>query len=508
VKGFPSEIMASRGAAENAERDERTSASPRLRVSLILLATTLVILTPSLRAQDTPPPPGKPRPVHFPKASEKTLANGLRVVVIPKHDMPLAAARLLVKTGGAADPAGRAGLADMTASLMTKGTKTKSATEIAEAIEALGGSLESGASWDGSSVDVNVMANKLTKALTIVADVVKNPAFAGEELDRLREQNLDGLRVALRQPGALAGYVSTKVIFGGGPYGHPLGGTIESIEAMKRDDIARFHKQYYRPDNAILIVGGDVTPTAAFAAAEKLFGSWKVAGAKKSGAAGAAAASSTGKVVVVDMPDAGQAAVVEGRPGIRRVDPDFVTAEVANSVLGGGYSSRLNQEIRIKRGLSYGAGSRFEARRMAGPFIASTQTKNESAAEVAGIILDELAKLAKEPVTAEELAPRKAALIGDFGRNVETNGGLVSLIGAYALQGVKLDAINHYVEQVDAVAAEDVQRFAAKYLTPATINVVIVGDAKKFLDPLKKRFGTVEVIPLEKLDLNGKDLKK
>jgi zinc protease len=459
-----------------------------------------------LRAQDTPPAPGKPHAVHFPKASEKTLANGLRVIVIPKHDMPLAAARLLVKTGGAADPAGRAGLADMTASLMTKGTKTKSATEIAEAIEALGGALESGASWDGSSVDVNVMSNKLAKALTIVADVVKNPAFADEELDRLREQNLDGLRVALQQPGTLAGYVSSKVVFAGGPYGHPLGGTIESVTAMKRDDVVRFHKSYYRPDNAILIIGGDVSPESAFATAQKLFGTWARVGAKKDATTIAAVTPATGKVVVIDMPDAGQAAVVEGRAGIRRVDPQFVTAEVTNSVLGGGYSSRLNQEIRIKRGLSYGAGSRFDARRMAGPFVASAQTKNESAADVAGIIQDELAKLAKDPVPAEELAPRKAALIGDFGRTVETNGGLVNMIGDYALQNVKLDSINHYVEEVEAVSADDVKQFAAKYLAPSTVNVVIVGDAKKFIEPLKKRFGTATVVPLDKLDLNGKGL--
>jgi zinc protease len=480
-----------------------------MKTTLLTTAALMLALHPALaQVETTPPPPAAPRQLQIPKPVEKTLANGLRVIVIEKKGVPLVAARLLIKNGGEADPANLPGLADTTASLLTKGTTTKSAEEIARGVEALGATLDTGAGWDESSADVSVMSSKLPQALGFLADVVRHPTFKQEEIDRLRQQNVDALSVAMKQPGRLASFVMAHAIFGASPYGHYLGGTPQSLTAIKRDDIVAFHRNYYRPDNAILVLGGDIAPAKAFATAQELFGGWKPGANSHLAEPAAVKEFPSPHVIVVDMPSAGQAAVVAGRPGLRRADPAYHLSLVTNSILGGGYSSRLNEEIRIKRGLSYGAGSSFDLRRDVGPFTASVQTKNESAGEVAGLVVDELNKLGTTPVADDELGPRKAALIGGFGQQLETNSGIVGRIGTLALYGLSLDEINRYISGVQAITASDIQKFAAAHLGGNDASLVIVGDAKKFLPKLQERFKNVEVIPIDELDVNSATLRK
>jgi len=457
--------------------------------------------------QTTPPAPSAPHQPHIPTPVEKTLANGLRVIVVETHNVPLVTARLVIKTGAEADPAGHAGLADTTASLLTKGTTTKSAEEIARGVEALGASLDSSAGFDASNVDVNVMSPKLAQAMGFLADVVRHPTFKDDEIERQKAQTIDALNVDLHDPDALARFVVSRVVFGETPYGHNLSGTPESITRITRSDITKFHERYYRPDNAVLVMAGEVKAADAFALAQKLFGTWKGTGPKPAFAK-AKALPSKSQVVVVDMPDAGQAAVFVSRAGLRRADPSYFAAQVANAVLGGGYSSRLNEEVRIKRGLSYGAGSGFDFRRDIGPFTASAQTKNESAAEVAGIIVDEMNRMASAPVEESELTPRKATLIGDYARGIETSRGLVRRLGALALYGLPLEEISRYISGVQAINAAQVRDVSKTALANGPVDVVIVGDAKKFIEPLKARFKDVDVIPLEKLYLNSPTLTK
>jgi zinc protease len=477
--------------------------------TLVTAAALFLTLQPAFaQVETTPPPPAAPRAVQIPKPVEKTLANGLRVVVITKKGVPLVDVEVLIRNGGEADPGNLPGLADTTASLLSKGTKTRSAEQIARGVEALGATLETRAGWDRSTAEVSVMSSELPKAMVFLADVVRHPAFKQDEIDRLRQQNVDALSVAMKQPGRLASFVATHVIFGLNAYGHNLGGTPESLARIKREDIVAFHRDCYRPDNAILIIGGDITPAAAFATAQEFFGSWKAPADSPLVKVAPAAEFPPARVVVVDMPSAGQAAVVLGRPGLRRADSGYYLSLVTNSILGGGFSSRLNEEIRIKRGLSYGANSSFDMRRDVGPFIASAQTKNESAGEVAGLILDELNKLGATPVPGDELGPRKAALIGGFGSQLETTGGIVGRIGTLALYGLSLDEINRYIPGVQAVTAADVQTFSAAHLGGGEPSVVIVGDAKKFLPALQQRFKSVEVIPIDELDVNAATLLK
>lgn len=472
--------------------------------------------------QETPPPPAAPRSVSIPKPVERTMKNGLRVIVIEDRDMPLVTAQMTVKNGGEIDPPALSGLADMTASLLTKGTKTRTAPQIAREIESLGGRLDSGAGWDASRATVNVMSSKIEPAMAILADVVRNPVFAGEEIERLRQQYLDSLSVAMNDPGTLASMVASRVVFGDAAYGHPVSGTPESLQRIKRDDIVALHESYYRPGNSMLVIGGDVKAEDAFKLAERLFGDWKASasqteadrkqreGKKNLDAQEKAKAEQKGKgrrVVVVDMPGAGQAAVVLAREGISRTDPDFFKGIVTNAILSG-YSGRLNQEIRIKRGLSYGARSSLDVRRDVGPFTAGAQTKNPSGAEVASLLVGELKKLADAPVAEAELTPRKAVLIGGFGRSLETTDGLVSQISSLALYGLSLDEINRFIGNVQSVTAADVQKFSGARLGSQDASIIIVGDAKEFIGPLREQFKEVEVIPASEIDLNTGALRK
>ncbi len=476
-----------------------------LSSAILFSATGAFAQTP----QATPPPPTAPHSVAFPKPVEKTLSNGLRVIVVQRSQMPLVTAQLLIKSGGEVDPSELSGAADMTAALLTRGTKTKSATQIAEAIEALGGSLNSGAAWDSSTITTGVMSSRIGPALEILADVLRNPTFKDEEIDRLRRQYLNGLRVSMGTPGTIARFVATRVVYRDAPYGHPLSGTPESLPRIKRDDIVKLHDTFYRPDNAVLIIGGDITAENGFALAQKYLGDWPKPATELPRMAITTPASEPGnrRVLVIDKPDAGQTAVLATRSGINRDDPEYFRGIVANSVLNG-YSGRLNWEIRVKRGLSYGAGSFLDMRRWAGSFNASAQTKNESGAEVASLTLAEISKLATGDLPDSELTPRKASLIGGFARGMETTGGLVGQVSSLALYGVSLDEINRYVSSVQAIKAADVKTFAATRLSADSTSVIVVGDAKKFLPALQKEFSQVEVIPATELDLNSATLRR
>jgi len=456
---------------------------------------------------DTPPPPSAPRQATFAAPKETRLENGLRVIVAERPGLPLLAAQLLVRNGAEVDPEGLAGTASMTGSLLTMGTETMSAPEIARAIESLGGEINSGSGWDASSASVVVMSNKADEALKILADVVRHPAFKQEEIDRLKQQQLDGLRVAMQQPGALVRYVAGRVVFGAGAYGHASSGTLETVSAIKRDDIVQFYRKFYAPRNAALVLAGHVTLEEGKAFAEKFFGDWKNSEVAPTEKRPPGDKDWKAENVVIDMPEAGQAAVVRIKPAIKRADPDYYSALVANAALGNGFVSRLNREIRIKRGLSYGAGSSIDPRREAGAFSASAQTKNESADEVAELMQSELNRLVSEPVKGDELKSRQAVLTGRYARSLDTNQGFASQIANLAAYDLPLETLGKYIPSIDAVTSDAVTEFARKYLATPT-SLVIVGQASAFLDALKKAYPEVEVIEQKNLDLNRADLVK
>ncbi|MDB5450725.1 MAG: peptidase family [Phenylobacterium sp.] len=463
-------------------------------------------LAPAAKRQAPPPIAAPVQPV-LPQPAERTLANGLRVIVARSTDLPLVTADLTVKTGAWADPQGLSGATGMTAGMLTEGTTSRSAQEIARQAEALGATLESAAGLESSSVTLNVMPDKLKTGMAIMADVARNPAFKPEELDRQRQLALDGLQVAYQEPGQVTGFAAAPVVFGGTPFGHVTTGTPASIPRIKPADLAAIHQAWFRPDNAILVLTGDITAEQGFALAQQAFGDW-ARPASPLPPPPAITPQSHPRAVAIDLPGAGQAAVTVVKPAIPRSDPDYYPGIVANTVLGGGYSARLNQEIRIKRGLSYGASSRLSANRTTGSFRASAQTKNESAPQVLELMTQEMTKLAATPAGAEELKARKSVLVGGYGRELATTDGLANILGNLALYGVPLDEITRYTAKVEAVSSAQVQDFAGRRLDPGSASVIVAGDAKAFTAPLKARLPNLETIPLDQLDLDSPSLRK
>jgi len=291
----------------------------------------------------------------------------------------------------------------------------------------------------------------------------------------------------MQEPGALAGVAAARLVFGEGPYGHAADGSPASLTRITRADVTAQYARLYRPDRAVLVLTGDIEPEAGFAMAEQAFGDW----ADPAAAAPEPAAQPTTpghRVLVVDLPGTGQAAVLVAGRSIPRHDPDFDAAEVANGVLGGGYSARLNEEVRVKRGLSYGSGSQLAARR------------------VAGLLLAEIDKLAAAPAAPGELDARKSTLTGEFGRSAATGDGLGRLLATDAVEDIAPGDVDRYIARTEAVTPAQEQAAAKRLVDPATADVVVVGDAKAFLPALKTRFGTVDVVEADKLDLDAPDL--
>ncbi|HEV7700455.1 MAG TPA: pitrilysin family protein, partial [Pyrinomonadaceae bacterium] len=456
-----------------------------MRANTAVLFCLFATFIPASFAQEKPPAPGAPRSVSIPAVVEKKLPNGLTVATVQRTNVPLVTMQLVIRSGAGVEPGAKAGLADLTASMLTKGTKTRTATQVAEDVEFLGGAIQSGAGWNSSFVAMTVTSDKAAQAMALLGDVILNPKFDQKELDLLRSQYLDGLTANLKQPGFIANFVATKYSFGE----HPAGGTPASLAAITRDDVVNFHRGNFAPENAVLIFTGNITLAAAASLAAATFGKWRrlqtwgdpheyVARAARGG----------DQILVVDLPKSGQASVVYTKPltSTGRQSAAFYPAVVLNSVLGGGYSSRLNLEIRIKRGLSYGAGSSFVWRTPRSNFATRTQTKNQSAAEVADLILDEVKKLTKNNVGKDELVPRKSVLTGTFGRGLETTTGLASALADLYVFGIPTNELNTYVTNVNNVSDSQIKGFAAGDLMGG--DIIIVGDYSIFKDDLAKRF--------------------
>ena len=480
------------------------SLSPYLLVSLFLCASAVQITAQT----EQPPAPSAPKTVSIPAVREKKLPNGLTVAVVERKSNPLVTVQLVVKTGASRESADKAGLANITADMLTKGTKTRSATQIAEEMAFLGSEINSGAGWNSSTVSFTTTPDKLAAALAVMSDVVLNPAFSQEELDLLKSQTLDELKYNLKQPSFIANYVASKYSFGE----HPAGGTPGSIDSITRTDITAFHANYI-PSNSFLIFAGDIDLAQASALASKAFGAWKGASIMPVGTGssiGRGKSEDVGRILVVDLPNSGQAAVTYALrvPQIGRADKVYYPASVLNSVLGGGYSSRLNYEIRIKRGLSYGAGSSLGWRYDSTNFNTRAQTKNESAAQVAELTVAEIRRLSSDSIAADELTPRKSVLTGNFGRNLETTAGLANAIGELYSFGIPTSELNSYMANVNAVSDAQIRDFAKANLSNG--DIIIIGDYSVFKDDLAKRFPgiKVDVIPVADLDLSKEGLRR
>jgi zinc protease len=454
-------------------------------------------------ARQQPPAPGADVPVTPPAIAERKLSNGLTLVTARTGQVPLATMALVLRSGSVTDPAGKAGLAAMAAELATKGTATRSAEQIAAEIERLGAELQTSSGPDGITLSVSAPTANLEAAGRILADIAQNAAFPAAELERERKRALDALSVAMRDPGALAQMVSLPVLYGAAPYGSLPGGTPASLKALTQADLQGHYRSWWHPANAALVVSGGIDAAQASAIAERLFGNWQGQGTPPALPQARAGEARGPRTLVIDLPGAGQAAVVGAVRGIDRADPDYYNLVVANAVLGSGSTGRLFEEVRTKRALSYGAGSGMPARADDSVLTAAAQTKNETAAEVAEIFLQQFDRLGTEPVPADAIEKRKAFVTGGFNRQAETSAGFGAVLASLIQQGMSPAEATRYAAAIQGVTPDAAAKAAGRIVSSKNASVVIVGDASKFIDKLRALRPDVEVIRADQLDLDA-----
>ena len=454
-----------------------------------------------------PPAPGAAVAVTPPVIAESRLANGMTLVTARTGNVPIATMTMVFRGGAATDPRGKAGLATLAADLATRGTATRSAQQIATELESLGASIGSGAGPDGISVSVSAPATNLEAAGRVLADIVQNARFPADEFERQRTRAVDSLGVAMRDPGALASMVVQPVVYGGAPYGSLAGGTVTSLKGLTRDDLVRAYQTWWHPANAALVVSGGIDPQATEAMTQRLFGSWRGQGPAPVVPTARAGDAQKVRTIVVDMPSAGQAAVVAAVRGVDRADPDYYNIVVANAILGSGSNGRLFEEVRTKRALSYGASSSLPARADDALLTASAQTKNESAADVAKIFLDELDRLGRQPLTADEIQKRKAFVSGIYTLQSETSAGFGATLAGLIQQGLSPSEAVRYLQNIDTVTSDAASKAATRVSAADRATLVIVGDSSKFIDKVRALRPDVEVISADQLNLDLPTLK-
>ena len=419
----------------------------------------------------------------LPGIQRRQLSNGLEVVIVEHHELPVVTMNLVVKAGSAADPQNRAGLASLTADLLDEGTKKRSALEISNSLTDIGARLGTSADWDSSSTNLVTLTRHLGKALDIYADVITNPAFNEDELKRSRALRLTAIKQQKDNASAIANIVYASILYGRNhPYGHPAIGDDDSLNAVKAADVRRFYESFYRPNNSTLIVVGDVKPAAIMPQLEQSFGGWQ-RGDVPTVEIPAPQNREQAQIYIVDRPGSAQSVISIGQIGVARSTPDYFPLLVLNTMLGGQFVSRVNLNLREDKGYTYGARTSFDYRRGPGPFAASagvfTNVTKESVAE----FMKELRGVRGEiPITEKELEYSKQAIIRGFPRGFETPTQMAQRLGDVVLYGLPDDYFNSYIQKVRAVTLDDVQRVANQYLDPAKMAIVVVGD-RKVIEP-------------------------
>ncbi|HEX8398039.1 MAG TPA: pitrilysin family protein [Pyrinomonadaceae bacterium] len=428
-----------------------------------------------------PPKPTVNPKFSLPRVERQKLSNGLEVLLVRQNELPIVTMNLVFKSGATADPSGKAGLAGMTASLLDDGTKTRNATEIANQIQAIGARFGTGSGWDSSSVSMLTLTKNFDRALDIYSDVVTNPVFPDQEVENFKRRMLVGLIQQKDNPNAIASIAYSTVLYG---KNHPYGSSPNeaTVKAIAQSDIQRFYETFYRPNNAALIVVGDVTPTELLPKLEKAFANWKPAEVPAVSAP-AVAAREKAAIYIVDKPGAAQSVISIGQIGVPRTTEDFFALQVMNSLLGGQFTSRINMNLREEKGYTYGARTGFDWRRGAGPFSASAGVQTSVTKESVAEFLKELRGIRGEiPVTAKELEYNKQSLIRRFPASFETVDQIAGQLSNAVIYNLPDTYFNDYISRINSITVEDINRVANKYLDPSRMAIVIVGD-RKLIEP-------------------------
>ena len=479
----------------------------------VWVAVVLVSALPA-SGRENPPLPDPPLSVEFPTAAVEVLANGLELLLVERHSIPLVTVALAVRAGAVDDPEGLGGTAQMVTLLMDQGTESRPAREIAERIDRMGASIQKEAEWDDSLLGFTVLSDQIEQASELLADLVMNPAFRPEEVDLLRQQTLSALRIASRDPSYLADSVFNRAVFRASPYGHPLDGTRASVPRITEEDLRSFHQRHYRPSNAILVLVGDFQPARGRRLAEKYFGSWKGKGKgeKEEGGSGESmemgseqAPASGRRIIVVDLPGAVQTEIRVGNLAPHRASADYAALEMSNEILGGTAPDRLFEALRTREGLVYGVAGRLDARRTSGAWRIETATRTAGTLKTLRIILAEMKRMATRRVSRSEIELARSYLKGNMLLQFESAESVSGKLLELLVHDLSPDYWNTFHAGLDPLGRDELLEATRRWLGPERSLIVLVGNAKAFREGLDV-FGSVEVVSAESLNLESPTL--
>lgn len=468
----------------------------------VVLALPAFVSAHAQTDRSKPPVLGPPPALHLPPVVVRDLANGLKLMVVERHNLPVADFVLMVPTGAAANPADHAGTADLVANMLTEGTATRTALQIADQTAYLGISLFSASGWDATTVRLSTPTAQLDSALALFADVSLHASFPETEFARVKKERLTTLLQLKDRGPAIASLIYPVILYGkDSPYGRSTIGTESSVTAMTTVDLSTFYRARYVPNGATLIAVGDVTPVEIERKVNALFGGW-VRQTIPVATVGANISPPVTTIYLIDKPGAAQSSFRIGSVGVPRATPDYFPITVMNTALGGSFTSRLNQDLREDKGYTYGASSRFDMRKFAGPFTASAEVVSAKSDSALIEFMKQLRGI-RDTIPASELNKTKRYLQLELPSAFETTGEIAMRLSDVALYGLPLDYYNHVVDQIGAVTQGDAQRVAQKYIDPSHLAVVIVGDRKSIEGPIK----ALNIGPVVFLDVNGNPIQ-
>ena len=420
-----------------------------------------------------------------------TLDNGLRVIMVEHHELPIVAIELLVKSGSVDESRKKPGLAHIVTQLLREGTHAKGPLEISEEIDFIGGTLSVDCEYDSSSVTTTALAKHFKTILGLLSEVVRSPTFKMKEIELHRDKAITAILREKDNKASIAGRHFIEMLYGEHPYANPPIGTIEGLKAISRDEIIQFHKTHYLPNNSILTVVGDIDYENILAGIKEAFEDWKKGEVLKPTLPPVPIIDGY-KIRIVNKPDLTQTEIRLGHAGIARNDPDYFALMLMNYILGRGPTSRLYTKVRVEKGLTYGANSGFAARELQGTFYIRTYSKNETAIETLRLVLDELKKLKSSGVTKEELDSAKSFYVGHYPLSMETPAQIASKIIVQEFYGLPEDYVDTYLDNVRAVSVEDIDSAIKRVLDPGNVVITLVSKAEDILEEAKA-LGEVEL---------------
>ncbi|MHC4138858.1 MAG: M16 family metallopeptidase [Planctomycetota bacterium] len=425
------------------------------------------------------------------KYRKATLANGLRVIMVEHHELPVVAIELLVKAGSVHESREKPGLAHIVTQLLREGTRTKGSLGISEEIDFIGGTLSVDCEYDSSSVTTTALVKHFETILNLLSEVARFPTFKTKEVELHRDKAITAILREKDNKASIAGRHFSEMLYDEHPYAHPPIGTIEGLKTISRDEIIQFHKTHFLPNNSILTVVGDIDYENTLAGIKEAFGDWKKGDVSKPTLPPVPKIDGY-KIRIVNKSDLTQTEIRLGHTGIARDDPDYFALMLLNYIFGRGPASRLYTKIRAEKGLTYGASSGFAARKLRGPFYIKTYSKNETAIETLRLVLDELKKLKSSGVTREELDSAKSFYVGHYPLSMETPAQIASKIIVQEFYGLPEDYIDKYLDNVRAVSMEDIDGAIKRVLDPGNVVITLVSKAEDILEEAKA-LGDVEL---------------